>query len=79
MEFDTEDNWDDFPEFRDAIISWTSEKVDSFFYHAFLKGKKLSIRYNNFPDEPARTLFVDGLPILNFNDWPKNWINDETS
>jgi hypothetical protein len=77
MELNKEDNWDDFPGLKNKKISWEPEKNGEFFYVAEIEEKKYSIRYNDFPDEPARTLFIDGEPIINFNDWPTNWINDE--
>lgn len=73
MEIHKEDNWDDLPMYRDAEIVWTREPVGRFYYHSNFRNCKMSIRINNFPEDPGHTLFVDDKIILNFNDWPESW------
>jgi len=31
------------------------------------------VRINDFPDEPAFTLLVDGGEVIHFDEWPKIW------
>ncbi len=31
------------------------------------------LRVNDFPDEPLYTLFVDGVAVGHFDDWPRAW------
>ena len=38
----------------------------------------LSVRINDFPDERMFSLFQDGIPIGDFNDWPRNWEGPKT-
>ncbi|TBW41419.1 hypothetical protein EYW49_00270 [Siculibacillus lacustris] len=54
-------------------ISWEKTPSAEFPYEAEHEGKKLSIRINDFPEEPFYTLFVDLELAENFDDWPKNW------
>ncbi len=73
MKIDKEDNWEDFPEYFNAKIIWNEEKIDRFHFHANVDGKKLSLRLNDFPEEPMFTLFVDNFPVINFTERPENW------
>jgi hypothetical protein len=73
LEIDKEDNWNDFPIYRDSEIIWKKKPEGRFYYHSLFNNNKMSIRINNFPEEPGHTLFENDDIILNFNDWPENW------
>lgn len=34
---------------------------------------------NDFPDQPAYTLYIKGSPIGSFDDWPDNWITESSA
>jgi hypothetical protein len=35
-----------------------------------VEGSIGTITLNNFPDEPAHTLFIGDMPVMSFNNWP---------
>jgi len=69
----TEDNWDDFPQYKAANVVW-KRKLLGAGYKASINGQAWEIRLNDFPSEPAYTLIVERQEILHFNDWPECWI-----
>lgn len=52
-------------------ISWKKDSGDEFVYTRVDKNWK--IKMNDFPEEVLYTLFVDGKPVLDFDDWPQHW------
>jgi hypothetical protein len=43
-------------------------------YVATYQGRQLKLRMNDFPDEQLFTLFVNGAPVTDFDDWPSRWL-----
>ncbi|HEY3603832.1 MAG TPA: hypothetical protein VGL04_04105, partial [Sporichthyaceae bacterium] len=43
-------------------------------YRARSAGVDLLIRVNDFPAEPLYTLFADGRPAVDLEDWPATWL-----
>lgn len=37
-------------------------------------GLSLTIRMNDFPEQPLYTLFLDGQAVADFDDWPSGWM-----
>ncbi|MBK8168835.1 MAG: hypothetical protein IPK60_00655 [Sandaracinaceae bacterium] len=54
-------------------LRWESSGDGEFPYRADLGGHLLVIRVNDFPDEPLYTLFIDGHPVDDLEDWPLLW------
>ncbi len=40
---------------------------------AIVKGKTWDIRVNEFPDFPLYSLLIDGVDVMDFENWPKRW------
>jgi len=71
MKFEKEDNWYECREFKSPGLSWSMSEPG--IYSARVTNQNWKIRMNNFPDDPAYTLIVDGVEIIHFNDWPEEW------
>jgi hypothetical protein len=54
-------------------IHWEKTDRAEFPYAVEIKGKKWSIRINDFPVEPLYTLFIDDQEIGSFDDWSNVW------
>ncbi len=54
-------------------IAWHKTGDAEVPYQALVHGKPLTIRLNDFPDEPLYTLLVDGVESRHFDDWPAKW------
>ena len=53
-------------------IHWQRDPERQGFFFAEIRGAKVELRLNNFPDEVLCTLFV-GSESLNVDDWGKKW------
>ncbi len=56
-----------------AEIAWHKTGDAEFPFRARVAGKSLTIRLNDFPDEPLYTLLADGVELRHFDDWPAKW------
>ena len=74
-----EDNWEIAEHYRVPGVQWRTAEPNqhSIIYTAVVGKSEWKIRMNNFPDQPFYTLIVDGLEIIHFNDWPKEWIKPD--
>lgn len=69
-----EDNWALAPGASEKRLSW--EEDDSFegvVFRAVVGDDEWFVRVNDFPDEPAFTLFFGEEMKLHFNNWPAPW------
>jgi hypothetical protein len=76
VNFDTQDNWEDHPSYKETKAVWAStnnQTSKDIIYISHVGQSIWLIRMNDFPDEPLYTLFDDGKEILHFNDWPEVW------
>jgi hypothetical protein len=64
-------NWADHPELRRPVIWATGPRSPEEIFVASVDGQRWTIRLNDFPEEPLYTLFVEGRPILHFDEWPR--------
>ena len=62
--------------FNESII-WSRTPDAEFPYEASDRGKALTIRVNDFPDDHFYSLLVDNEGVAEFDDWPVNWIRDD--
>lgn len=46
-------------------------------WHASVGGQAWTLRLNDFPEERLYTLFVAGLPVGDFDDFPPGWSKAE--
>jgi len=46
-------------------------------FEAEVEGLHWTIRLNDFPDEPAYTVLIDGDEVMHFDDWPPVWTRPE--
>ena len=76
MNFNSEDNWDDIPEFSDKKVSWMKTKNTKYPYRAVVDNQEWLLRVNKFPDEPLYTLIVNSNEIIHINDWPIGWTKE---
>ena len=77
ISFSIANNWADVPEVK-RPISWITGSVkDGICFTALVDVRAWQIRLNDFPDEPAYTLLIDGADILHFDDWPSFWIRPD--
>jgi hypothetical protein len=68
------DNWDEHPELLRGIAWATADgREPCIVFQAVAEAHQWCIRINNFPDEPAFTLLVDGGEVIHFDEWPKIW------
>jgi hypothetical protein len=67
-------NWSDLPDLQRPIpwkIATSGEPYMVF--EAEVGGEHWRVRINDFPDEPAFTLIVNGREVIHFDDWPAFW------
>jgi hypothetical protein len=53
---------------------WIHIGDEFFIYHAQVNNQNWMIRLNEFPVEPHYTLIIDNEEIIDFDDWPTNWL-----
>jgi len=58
----------------DIAIVWEHSGDGEFPYRATVEGQTLTIRVNDFPDEPLYTLFVGDIEFEDLEDWPPLWV-----
>ena len=70
-----EDDWSGLNTYRHASVLWRRAGIldAPIEYRAEHAGQEWLVRMNDFPDEPLFTLIVDGVEIVNFNEWPREW------
>jgi hypothetical protein len=61
----------------DRKVTWQESQDAEHPYQARIGGAHWVIRINDFPDEPLYTLLIDGMPVLDFDDWPQAWIRPD--
>ena len=55
------------------FIAWEHTNDPRSPYRADLDGRSLALRVNDFPAEPIYTLVVDGVALVDLDDWPDAW------
>ena len=55
-------------------IAWKHTGNGEYPYQAQVEGKTLTMRVNDFPDEPLYTLISDGQEVADLEDWPAAWV-----
>jgi hypothetical protein len=75
--FSLANNWADVPEVKRPIPWITAGGNEGICFSAEVNGRIWSLRLNDFPDEPAHTLLIEGEEILHFDDWPDFWARPE--
>jgi hypothetical protein len=65
----------DIEELFDLPIAWEVKDANAYLLFARVGDKEYLLRINDFPDEPAYTLIVDGEELQSFDDRPANWIH----
>ena len=58
---------------RQASVTWAETATAEFPYAARVDGRHWRIRLGDFPAEPLYALFIDGIEIGSFDDWPDTW------
>jgi hypothetical protein len=58
--------------FKQNLLWLKTENVD-FPYETSINKQLWKIRLNDFPEEPLYTLFIEGYPVFDFDEWPDNW------
>jgi hypothetical protein len=68
-DFSISNNWHDFKEPMTAL-TWVRSGVRS-----YISPERINwhISWNNFPDEPMYTLYIDHKVVLHFDDFPVEW------
>lgn len=69
IDFSISNNWHDFKEPL-LPMRWVRIGVRSLISE---DKKDWLIKWNNFPEEPMYTLFIDGIIVLHFDDFPSEW------
>lgn len=69
IDFSISNNWQDF---KEPLIELTWVKSGARLYFCNKK-KDWLIVLNNFPEDPAFTLYVEQSVILHFDDFPPEW------
>lgn len=59
--------------FLEKQIVWKPNAKPLFPHKASADGKELLLRINDFPEESLYTLFVDGQPVGDLDDFPESW------
>jgi hypothetical protein len=54
-------------------VRWTERSAGPGYEVRFAPNRWWTLRLNNFPDEPAYTLFVNSQRVGDFSDWLKGW------
>ena len=68
------DNWDEHPELLHSVAWATADgREPCIVFETVMETHKWRVRVNDFPDEPAFTLLVDGGEVIHFDEWPKIW------
>jgi hypothetical protein len=60
-------------EFLKQKLSWVKTTDVLHPLRSTADGKQLRVRIGDFPEESMYTLIVDDQPVMEFDDWPKNW------
>jgi hypothetical protein len=55
------------------FIAWEHTNDPGSPYQADLDGRSLVLRVNDFPAQPIYTLVVDGVDLVDLDDWPDAW------
>ncbi len=55
-------------------IAWKETDDPEYPYSACMDGETWTIRLNDFPQEPLYTLLMEDRPVIDFDDWPENWL-----
>ena len=58
--------------FKQNLV-WVKTVDVDFPYETKVNEVLWQIRLNDFPEEPLYTLFIQGKPLFDFDDWPHNW------
>jgi len=58
---------------RESIV-WEKSPDPEHPFVAQHNGRKCLLRLNDFPADHLYTLIVDGEEIVDFDDWPKQWV-----
>ena len=64
-------------DYSGQFIKWKAFDEGGFIYSSSVTGQSLYIRLNDFPEESMYTLFMEKTPLIDFDDWPKNWVRPD--
>lgn len=54
-------------------LDWEKTNDQFYPYKSSLQDKNLTLRINDYPEEPMYTLITDGEIIESFDNWPVGW------
>ena len=76
--FNTANNWNEFPELKQNI-KWleAAKNNDHIMNVTTISSNEWKVRLNDFPDEPCYTLLINDKEIMHFDDWPDFWLREE--
>lgn len=60
-------------------VVWEATSDPEFPYSGASDGERFLVRMNDFPTENLYTVFVNGEPVLELEEWPDNWIRPPDS
>ena len=63
-------------EYLHEPIIWHKTNDPEYPYETRQETQKLTIRLNDFPEEPLYTLLADAEPVISFDDWPDIWLRE---
>jgi hypothetical protein len=58
----------------ETALVWKHTGTAEFPYTAEVRGRRFTIRINDFPAEPMYTLISDGVELQDLEDWPPAWV-----
>jgi hypothetical protein len=58
-------------------VEWRRTATAEVPYEAEIDGRRWAVRVNDFPAEPLYTLFIDGAPAQDLDEWPAAWVRPE--
>ncbi len=59
---------------KKELIQWNLNNSNEYVYSTIIKNMKFLIRINEFPKESMYTLILEDIEVLDFDDWPNNWL-----
>lgn len=63
----------DFAALLSTPLEWKETGEPEFPWEAHWNGNRLSLRLNDFPEQPLYTLMESGHQLGDFDDWPPAW------
>ena len=75
--FSIANDWLQHPKLLRPVPWRTASGKEHIMFEAEVEGLHWTIRLNDFPDEPAYTVLIDGDEVMHFDDWPPVWTRPE--